>query len=73
MTELGAVPGLNLARAALTPAETRRIVDGLRREEWQRWNRKYRAFTRQDFGHYYDIGARSAEGYRPEGRARCAA
>ena len=57
---------LNLARAALTPAETRRIVDGLRREEWQRWNRKYRAFTRQDFGHYYDIGARSAEGYRPD-------
>ena len=27
----------------------------------ERWNRRYRAFTRQDFVHYYDIGPRSAD------------
>lgn len=60
ITDLGGIPGLNLARAALTPKAAHRIVSGLVSEEWQNWNLKYRAFSRQDFGHYYDIGARSA-------------
>ena len=28
---------------------------------FERWYRRYRAFTRQDFVHYYDIGPRSAD------------
>ena len=50
ITDLGGIPGLNLARAALTPREAHRIVSGLLSEEWQYWNRKYRAFSRRPHG-----------------------
>ena len=51
---------LSLVTGALTKQQETEIVDGLRAERWQRWNRQYKAFIRQEFGRYYDIGGRSA-------------
>ena len=51
------VEGLSLLRGAADAEAVKRIVAGLRKQEWARWQH-WRKFSRQDFGYRYDITSR---------------
>ncbi len=52
------IRGLSLRKEAVSEETARRIVRGLQSEQWARW-RHWRPFSRQDFGHEYNISSRN--------------
>ena len=61
---LHGIDGLSLIRHAISAEAAARIVERLQGEHWQRW-RHWRPFSRQDFGHTYDLSSRGVEPAMP--------